>query len=395
MEPELKDEDLLNRFEREVNVVKTKADELVKLVKERGEISFDDAAKALGADTSTIESWANFLEEENVVSIKYNFTTPFITVFTEKPKGKEPKKKSSKITKEKKEIEKNENDEEDNDYKETDSVKKDDSSDIEMLLAEAYDCIKKKKFDKAKEIYSKIESRYNKLPEEFLKKKENMNHNLVKLSEDLGLNLSMESKRKMEKKSKEIHNMLRELQGEIKQGNIISAIRIYGNIKKKYDELPDGFLEQKLVLQNKVIDLYEELITIREKMDLMNISEKQTEIKAMLEDMNLAIEEKNIQLAIKLYTRVRDMYNTLPSGFLQEKAELQSSILKMYDHLLSNYKKITMDDMEKKTIRIEELSKEINKHLEKKEIDSAREVYSEMKEVFYSMPEGFLRQKTE
>ncbi len=392
MKPELKDEDLLNRFEKEVNVVKTKADELVRLVKQRGEISFDDAAKALGADPSTIESWANFLEEENVLSIKYNFTTPFITVFTEKPETNKTKQKPSKIIKEKSE---KKEESKDDDPNEVEFSEKNDASDIETLLAEAYGCIKKKKFEKAKEIYSKIEARYNKLPEEFLKKKDSINQNLVKLSDDLGMNLSKESRRKMEKNSQEIHKLLGDIQSEIRKGNIVSAIRIYGDIKERYNELPNGFLEQKLVLQNSIIDAYEELITVREKKDLMDISEKKTEIITMLEEMNQAIKEKNIQLAIKLYTRIREMYNTLPSGFLQEKAELQSRILRLYDQLLSDYKRITMEDMEKKTERIEELSRDMNKHLEKKEIEPAREIYSKMKEVFYSMPEGFLRQKTE
>ena len=83
---ELTDDELLNRFEKEVNVVRTRADELVKLVKQRGELSFEDAAKQLSVSTSTIEAWANFLEEEKIISIKYNFTTPFLTVFQEKIK---------------------------------------------------------------------------------------------------------------------------------------------------------------------------------------------------------------------------------------------------------------------------------------------------------------------
>ena len=82
---ELSDDEILNKFETETetetNTIKTRADELVKLVKRMGEISFEDAAKQLSVSPSTIEAWANFLEEEKILSIKYNFTTPFLTVF--------------------------------------------------------------------------------------------------------------------------------------------------------------------------------------------------------------------------------------------------------------------------------------------------------------------------
>jgi hypothetical protein len=397
MEPELKDEDLLNRFEKEVNVVKTRADDLVKLVKQRGEISFDDAAKALNVTPATVESWANFLEEEKVISIKYNFTTPFLTIFTDKSKKGSYEKKGGKIIKEENTEDEKESEtkDEDVDFSEMSPIKKKEVSDIQMLLGEAYSYIKNNEFEKAKEIYAKIEEKYKNLPEEFLRKKEDMNQNLVRLSKDLGLNLSKASKKKMEEKSKEIHKMLGELQGNIRKGDVINATKIYGRIKKTYDELPDGFLEQKLVLQDKIIDLYEELINVREKRDLMDISNKKSEIITMLEEMSQAIREKNTPLAIKMYKRIRELYNTLPSGFLQEKAELQSRILRLYDRLLSDYKTITMNDMERKTEKIEELSREMNEFLEKKEIASARNIYSKMKEVFYSMPEGFLRQKTE
>lgn len=376
---DLTDEELLNRFEKEVNVVRTRADELVKIVKQRGELSFDDAAKQLNVSSSTIEAWANFLEEENILSIKYNFTTPFLTVFQEKIKKEKKKEK----TVEEKEAEK------------IKPVKKEGLSDMQMMLAEAYNYLKKKDFEKAKEIYAKIKAKYDGLPTEFLEKKNELNTNLIRLSKDLGLNLSKASRNEMEKKSNHVQKLLNILNQKIKKREILDAIKIYGQIKSTYDNLPDGFLEQKLVLQNKIIDLYEVLITIREEQDMGDISIKRSEIINLLEEMNQAINEKNIPLAMKLYKRIRTLYNSLPAGFLQEKAELQSRILKLYEKLLSDYKKITVEDMENKTVKIEELSKVMNNHLMKGDIVSARKTYAQIKDIFYTLPEGFLKQKTE
>jgi len=383
MAQELSDEEILNSFEKDVNIVRTRADELVKLVKQKGEISFEEAAKTLNVTSPTIESWANFLEEEKILSIKYNFTTPLLTVFQEKIKKGSKEKKTVKEITEEKEIEN------------IKPIKKEGLSDIQMMLADAYSYLKKKDFEKANEIYTKIKAKYDGLPNEFLEKKTQLNTNLIRLSKDLGLNLSKASINEMEKKSNHIQKLLNILNQKIKKKEILNSIKVYGQIKSAYDGLPDGFLEQKLILQNKIIDLYEILITIREKQDMGDISVKKSEIINLLEEMNQAINEKNMPLAMKLYKRIRALYNSLPAGFLQEKAELQSGILRLYEKLLSNYKKITFEDMENKTVKIKELSKVMNNYLMKGDIISARKTYTQVKDIFYTLPEGFLKQKTE
>ena len=383
MEDELSDEELLNRFEKESNVVRTRADELVKLVKQKGEISFVEAAKTLNVSSPTVESWANFLEEEKILSIKYNFTTPLLTVFQEKIRKEPKERKNVKEITEEKEVEN------------IKPVKKEGLSDIQMMLAEAYSYLKKKDFEKASEIYTKIKAKYDGLPTEFLEKKNELNTDLIRLSKDLGLNLSKASRNEMEKKSNNIQKLLNILNQKIKKKEILDAIKVYGQIKSAYDGLPDGFLEQKLILQNKIIDLYEVLITIREEQDMGDISVKRSEIINLVEEMNQAINEKNIPLAMKLYKKIRVIYNSLPAGFLQEKAELQSKILGMYEKLLSNYKKITVEDMENKTVKIKELSKVMNNYLIRGDIISARKTYTQVKNIFYTLPEGFLKQKTE
>ncbi len=297
MATDLTDEELLNRFEKEINVVRTRADELVKLVKQKGELSFEDAAKQLGVLPSTIEAWANFLEEENMLSIKYNFTTPVLTVFEKKTK-KEPGEEKPVEEETKKPVEK------------AKTPEKEGLTEIQMMLAEAYSYIKKKEFDKAKEIYAKIKAKYDGLPSEFLEKKNELNTNLVRLSKDLGVNLSKISLTEMEKKSQYIKKLLNMLDKKIKKSEILDAIKIYGQIKTAYDSLPDGFLEQKLILQNKIIELYELLITIREEQDMRDISVKKSEIINLLEELKQSMDEKNIPLAIKLYEKIREFYNS-------------------------------------------------------------------------------------
>lgn len=60
------------------SIIETGVDRLVKLVKERSEISMNDAAKDLGVGLTVIEEWSEFLEEEGIISIEYRFTKPIL-----------------------------------------------------------------------------------------------------------------------------------------------------------------------------------------------------------------------------------------------------------------------------------------------------------------------------
>lgn len=59
-------------------VIETGVDRLVRLIKKVKKISIVEAAKKLGVSTIVVEEWADFLEDEGVISIEYKFTTPYL-----------------------------------------------------------------------------------------------------------------------------------------------------------------------------------------------------------------------------------------------------------------------------------------------------------------------------
>jgi len=60
------------------SIIETGVDKLVELVNAKGKISSEDAAKELGVSTTVILEWADFLEEEGIVSVEYKFTKSFL-----------------------------------------------------------------------------------------------------------------------------------------------------------------------------------------------------------------------------------------------------------------------------------------------------------------------------
>jgi len=66
-----------------VNIT-TAVDSLVELVNDKKRISLEDASKELGLPEHILNEWANFLEEEGVITIDYKFSTPFLLARTKK-----------------------------------------------------------------------------------------------------------------------------------------------------------------------------------------------------------------------------------------------------------------------------------------------------------------------
>jgi len=60
------------------SVIETGVDKLVTLVNKSGKISSTDAAKELGVSSSIVMEWAEFLEEEGIISIEYKLTSAYL-----------------------------------------------------------------------------------------------------------------------------------------------------------------------------------------------------------------------------------------------------------------------------------------------------------------------------
>lgn len=63
---------------QEINLVETDVDLLISLVKSKGTISVDDAAKSLRVPLAIVQRWVDFLVEEEILGIEYKFITPYL-----------------------------------------------------------------------------------------------------------------------------------------------------------------------------------------------------------------------------------------------------------------------------------------------------------------------------
>ena len=73
------------------SVITTGVDRLLEYLKGKDLVELKQAARDLGVPVVTLQSWTDFLVEENIVGVEYKFTSPFIYLIE---KGK-PRKKGS------------------------------------------------------------------------------------------------------------------------------------------------------------------------------------------------------------------------------------------------------------------------------------------------------------
>ncbi len=65
-------------------VLKTDVDRFIDFVRKNKRVSVSEAAKSLNIDQKVIQKWVDFLVEERVLGVEYNFTTPYVFLNEEK-----------------------------------------------------------------------------------------------------------------------------------------------------------------------------------------------------------------------------------------------------------------------------------------------------------------------
>ncbi|MBU2561146.1 MAG: hypothetical protein KKD17_02530 [Nanoarchaeota archaeon] len=222
------------------SVIETGVDKLVRLISERKKISVKDAAKELGVSVSSVEDWADFLEEEGIISIQTQFATVYLV---EKKIGKKELEEKVKAVREEKD----------------EFMKRVESS----INALARDREEIKLIDgEFKQIKDLLESNFSRLHkkleklEDFRKSHRTIELKRKGLEDDYGKKIK-EMEDKLRKEQKEYHDLLDSLDQELEQ------------IKKERESLTQMRASEK-ELQSKVGEINRMLEQVKKEIDKEN-----------------------------------------------------------------------------------------------------------------------------
>ncbi|MCX8147443.1 MAG: hypothetical protein N3D84_03175, partial [Candidatus Woesearchaeota archaeon] len=273
-------------------LVKTDVDRLLALIKEKKEVSVEEAAKILNIPAKTVESLSDLLEEEGLLHIKYKFTTPYLT--SEIPVKAAAKKKEAEeaLVFEREEEKRKEAAEKEKaemkpaepskiSVKEVKEIKPEikiakpekplipETDDIEELIKKANEFIAKGDFETARQIYFKVIKLKQELPKKFIQEERKVAEEVVDLNESIVKGIDEALSKDFNNKINEIENQFKIISPLVSQGRINSLRDLsiveeaYKKIKDIYLSLPEGFIERKAEVQDRMLDTYRTILLSR------------------------------------------------------------------------------------------------------------------------------------
>ena len=433
----------------------TQVDNLIEIVKTKKEISFDDAATQLKLPLGTVESWATFLEEEGIVSIKYKFTTPYLMY---NPKYNqwtldeyEPMLLTEKLSK---------------------------------LIMQVQGHIKKGEFSKAKEKQAEIREKMNSLPSTFVSGHQKLINDMKELEQRLekliesdkaGIpadeasgeanelefqkkvgeieRLTSQTKRVLsgEKEFAEIEmsdinelleqndRLINRIEELLKKGDFRSILIIFPKIITHSSRLTDRIREECKI--EKPIDhgLNSDFLRLREIMnssktdykraDIDSLKSKSNEFYEIGKNMNLILktiyDEKEIlekrslvmgesvdleplfnkaysyikagrfDLAKSIYSQIESRYVNLPGEYLDKRNILKKDLVKLNRDMAVNLNEYSSKQMNRKSKELNKLIGETNRLLKRRELVAASKSYEKIQSVYHDLPNGYLDLKTD
>lgn len=72
--------------------ITTDVDKLINVLKEEGKLELSQLAKRIKVSEDIVQQWVDFLVEEKIVAVDYNFTKPIVSIVEDKKEIKEDAK---------------------------------------------------------------------------------------------------------------------------------------------------------------------------------------------------------------------------------------------------------------------------------------------------------------
>ncbi len=399
--------------------VTTLVDSLFDLIKDKKEISIPQAAKILNTNPKVVEQWALFLEEEGLVTINYGLSSPTI------------KYKSSE-----KSLPQKDTDAEDSNLENVNVATQ--IKDVEDNLKEKKDLdadMANRILGSLNNIFSTVSSRYqdedflSKLKEKYLlirklltqistgktssfkakvarntilKNLEDMrNEILEKVNSDEATKLDqMKSSLASEGgKNSEIFSdikyLLQQAQEYAKKGELDKARELYEKISKLKSKIPQIYYKENLELVENIVDFDKQLIENLKEKASKDFEIKEKQIMILLSQAKSYAARDKIDFAEDALKKATDIFNELPSGFIQRKTELQNKMLQMKSRLLHIKNKVENKKYALLKDKLNAITKKIHLFLEKKEVEEAKNLLDLANRLINMIPNEFHIEKRE
>ncbi len=395
--------------------VKTGADRLLELVRRSKEVAMAAAAKELGVGIQTVEAWANFLEEDGLVTVKYKFTTPYVTV-PEVPKAQQRRQEAGPAA----------------EVAEFAQLKTE-LGGMQDILSKAGDEKTAGEFGMLKQTYAtllyKLKGAHDKLitqAEIAPQKKVKLNELVASLDSELRTAAQHASEGRFDqasyaysklyeqarfaieelnrlydqittlqsiKATKDYKDLLGKAYELMQEGKVEEAKDLYEKLNFANQNLAKEFIEKKRQMEDDLVKLNKDLAKNVDQLNLEKLKRTRERITALLNVGNKLLRKGEFDTAESYYLAIKREYVTLPSGFIEEKKEMQEKVLAFYSALAKQREKAIRQKFDSAARQIDALVKQIREMLKEYKVEPAIQVYRQVKQLYSILPAGFLKEK--
>ncbi len=361
------------------SIITTEADALINLLKIKGEISLEEAAKELNMNIKTVEEYANFFEEEGLIKITYRFTTPYLSLKEKKEEIPEikfsPEEESYEIKNLKNAIETLKL-----------KVKSGEIYTLKTLLPKVLNELREE-FKRAERPTSILDS----IKKEYEIAKEALDNNQESLAREkfssIEKQISKLYKELYRIPENNLNQLIKRASELIDKGDFEAAKKVYDKLEEEYTHLPEDYRKKMNLLKEQLVMLSSKLSErIKQKYseDMKNGSDIiKKHIRTALHYLN----NNELSEAIKEFNKIKEVYYLLPKGFVDKKIELNQLILEAYEKI----SKARNEYLEKKFNEIAGIItdkiEEIRKALIKKDFNACIRNYNLAIEYFNKLPD--------
>jgi hypothetical protein len=209
----------------------------------------------------------------------------------------------------------------------------DESSSKESPMIEQIDklreLLQRNKFKEAGDLYLQVKEKFSKITKQHVEEKTFIHDELADINDKLTQSINQQFA-EMAKNKEMIENIIIKAEVALQQKDIIQAEALYKQVEVLFKAIPEIFTEQRLTLENKLLNISSKLTLEKTKKTIAEFETKKKEIEVLLDQAFNHINVGRLDLAKKVYIQVNKLYESLPHGFIYDKLLLYKKMLKIY-----------------------------------------------------------------
>ena len=263
------------------------------------------------------------------------------------------------------------------------------TDDAAKLVARTYDIMEKGDYDEAKRLYQSLEERYNNMPSDYQKRMNVLKEELIRLNSKLTENVKVKYTHDMKKGKEVIHSFMRSALHNLEQKHLAKAIQDFNKVKEIYYRLPDGYVDEKIELNEEILDAYGKISDERKAFLLEKFDSTSRIVTGKIDEIRAYLHKREFNKCIETYNLAIEYFNRLPDVNTPVKKNLKNYLMLVFERLSAAKLEFFNKHLRKDIEKIETLIRATRQSLMDNDLANSKKNYDDLMRVYKSIPEGY------